>query len=72
MRKPAGLYLMMTLVLSLSARAGSTRQEDINRIEHSAEIFEEIMEAPDKAIPRDLLESAKCIAIIPAEKNLLS
>ena len=69
MRKPAVLYLMMTLTLPLSARAGSTRVEDINRIEHSIEIFDEIMGAPDKAIPQDLLVAAKCIAIIPAEKK---
>jgi lipid-binding SYLF domain-containing protein len=61
---------MMTLTLSLSARASSNRDDDVHRIEDSAQIFEEIMGAPDKAIPQDLLESAKCIAIIPGEKKL--
>lgn len=67
MRKQATLYLMLTLALSLSARAGSTREDDIHRIQESAEIFHEIMGTPDKAIPQDLLESAQCIAIIPSE-----
>jgi SH3 domain-containing YSC84-like protein 1 len=67
MRKQATLYLMLTLALSLSARAGSTREDDIHRIQESAEIFREIMGTPDKAIPQDLLESAQCIAIIPSE-----
>jgi len=70
MYKRATLYLMMTLALSFSARASSTREDDIHRIEDSAQIFEEIMGAPDKAIPQDLLASAQCIAIIPAEKKL--
>ena len=70
MRKQATLYLMMTLVLSLSARGSSNREDDIHRIEDSAQIFQEIMGAPDKAIPQDLLESAQCIAVIPAEKKL--
>jgi SH3 domain-containing YSC84-like protein 1 len=70
MRKEATLFLMMTLVLSLSARASSNREDDVHRIEDSAQIFQEILGAPDKAIPQDLLESAKCIAIIPAEKKL--
>lgn len=70
MRKQAILYLLVTLTLSLSARASSTREDDIHRIEDSAQIFQEIMGTPDKAIPQDLLESAKCIAIIPAEKKL--
>jgi lipid-binding SYLF domain-containing protein len=70
MRRPAALYLMMTMALSLSARASSNREDDIHRIQDSAQIFEEIMGTPDKAIPRDLLESAKCIAIIPGEMKL--
>src|SRR5689334_19753218 len=67
MRKFAKLYLMMTLALSLAARASSNREDDIHRIQDSAQIFQEIMSAPDKAIPQELLESAQCIAIIPAE-----
>jgi SH3 domain-containing YSC84-like protein 1 len=70
MRKQAILYLMMTLALSLSARAGSTREDDIHRVEDSAQIFQEIMSTPDKAIPEDLLGSAQCIAIIPAAKKI--
>src|SRR5208282_5644642 len=70
MRKHATLYLMMTLALSFSARAGSNREDDVHRIEDSAQIFQEIMGAPDKSIPQDLLDSAQCIAIIPAEKKL--
>ena len=70
MRKLVTLYLLMTLAMSLTARASSNRDDDIRRIEDSAQIFQEIMGAPDKAIPRDLLQSAQCIAIIPAEKKL--
>jgi lipid-binding SYLF domain-containing protein len=67
MRKQATLCLMMTLAVSLSARASSNREDDIHRVEDSAQIFQEILGAPDKAIPQDLLASAECIAIIPAE-----
>jgi len=67
MRKHTTLYLMMTLAITLSARASSTREDDIHRVEDSAQIFEEILGAPDKAIPQELLESAECIAVIPAE-----
>jgi lipid-binding SYLF domain-containing protein len=69
MRKRITLCLMMSLALSLSARASSNREDDIRRIEDSAQIFQEIMGSPDKAIPQDLLGSAQCIAIIPAEKK---
>ena len=70
MRKHAALYLMMTLALSLTARASSNREDDVRRIQDSSQIFQEIMGTPDHAIPQDLLNSADCIGIIPAEKRL--
>ncbi len=70
MRKSAVLYMIMSLALGVSAQASSNREDDVHRIEDSAQIFEEILSAPDKAIPSDLLASAKCIAVIPAEKKL--
>jgi lipid-binding SYLF domain-containing protein len=69
MSKSAMFCLILTLVLCLPARADSSREDDIRRIQESAEVFQEIMNTPDKAIPQELLESAKCIAIIPAEKK---
>jgi lipid-binding SYLF domain-containing protein len=53
--------------LGLPALAASDRDDDISRINDSARVFREIMDTPDKGIPRELLESAKCIAIIPGE-----
>ena len=70
MRKQAMLYLMMTLALTFTARASSDRSDDIHRIEDSAQIFQEIMGTPDRAIPQYLLDSAQCIAIIPSEMKL--
>jgi lipid-binding SYLF domain-containing protein len=69
MCKSATFCLIFTLVLSLPARADSSREDDGRRVQESAEVFQEIMNTPDKAIPRDLLGSAKCLAIIPAEKK---
>lgn len=67
MRKQALLFVMMTLTLSMTARASSSRADDVHRIEDSAQIFQEIMGTPDRAIPQYLLDSAQCIAIIPSE-----
>jgi len=67
MRKHATLCLMITLALTVSARASSNREDDVHRIQESAQIFQEMLEAPDSAIPQDLLDSADCIAVIPAE-----
>ena len=55
--------------LVLPALAASNREDDTSRIRASARVFREIMDTPDKGIPKELLESAKCIAIIPGEKK---
>jgi lipid-binding SYLF domain-containing protein len=54
------------LVLPAIASA-SDREDDEKRIDKSTQVFKEIMNTPDKGIPTELLESAKCIAIIPGE-----
>ena len=57
------------LALVLPALA-SDRDDDIGRIQKATQVFHEIMTTPDKGIPRDLLEKAKCVAIIPGEEKL--
>jgi lipid-binding SYLF domain-containing protein len=39
------------------------------RIDHAAFAFQELMRTPDKGIPRDLLERANCVIIIPGMKK---
>jgi lipid-binding SYLF domain-containing protein len=39
------------------------------RLRNSAATFQEIMAAPDRAIPRNLLERAQCIVIVPGMKK---
>ena len=62
------LLIVATLALLVSLPSfASDREDDVNRIHKAAQVFKEIMNAPDQGIPQDLLESAKCIAIIPGE-----
>ena len=56
----------LTLLVTMTAVA-SDREDDVNRTHKAAQVFQEIMNAPDQGIPTDLLESAKCIAIIPGD-----
>jgi len=67
MRKYTMLCLTLMLAFSVCARASSDRDDDIHRIQESSLIFQEILGTPDRAIPQNLLDSAECIAIIPAE-----
>jgi lipid-binding SYLF domain-containing protein len=58
------MFISIALLVTLTAVA-SDRDDDVNRTRKAAQVFQEIMNAPDQGIPQSLLESAKCIAIIP-------
>ena len=62
------MFSALTLVVTQIAVA-SDREDDVARTQKAAQGFKEIMDTPDKGIPHDLLESAKCIAIIPGDKK---
>ena len=69
MYKNALIVSVAGLALVLPALA-SDRDDDLGRIQKATRVFHEIMTTPDKGIPRDLLEKAKCVAIIPGEEKL--
>ena len=62
------IFSTILLVAAPIVRA-SDRQDDSDRMQRAAQVFKEIMDAPDRGIPHDLLDSAKCIAIIPGDKK---
>ena len=43
--------------------------EPAKRLQESAAVFNEIMAAPDKGIPQDLLSKAHCVVIVPGLKT---
>ena len=59
-------FTALILLVTLTA-AASDRDNDVNRTNKAAQVFKEIMNAPDQGIPQDLLEKAKCVAIIPGD-----
>jgi lipid-binding SYLF domain-containing protein len=62
------LVIVATLVVLATLTAvASDREDDISRTNKAAQVFKEIMSTPDQGIPQNLLESAKCIAIIPGD-----
>src|SRR6202046_4684177 len=64
------LLVFSTILLAAGPIAqASDRQNDSDRMQKAAQVFKEIMDTPDKGIPHDLLDSAKCIAIIPGDKK---
>ncbi len=62
------ILIVTTLVLLVTLTAvASDREDDVNRTNKATQVFKEIMNTPDQGIPQELLESAKCIAIIPGD-----
>src|SRR6202046_1462254 len=47
----------------LWASAANTKVEE--RLQDAGEVLQEVMNAPDKGIPLEIVEHAKCIAVIP-------
>jgi lipid-binding SYLF domain-containing protein len=66
------LYISLSLCLGLGLGLASTAfaqaadtHDEIEQTTKAATIFKEIMSAPDKAIPRRILDNADCIAVFP-------
>jgi len=57
------------LVLSALAAFGADKKDVVQRLDESAAVLHEIMATPDKGIPRDLLEKAHCVVIVPGLKK---
>src|ERR1700694_5249858 len=47
------------------AWAGTGRQDSIARLQSSVDVLQSIMGAPDKGIPEEVLDNAKCILVVP-------
>jgi lipid-binding SYLF domain-containing protein len=60
------LVLAAAVVCSSPGLFANTAPE---RLEESARVLHEIMAAPDKGVPQDLLNKAYCVAIVPSLKK---
>ena len=58
--------LMALLSLGVASAAWAETREDVqNRLDNATLVLHQIMAAPDNGIPQEVLEHAKCIAIVP-------
>jgi len=68
-KKVGCMKKLMTFVAVLSMTsvgwAGSGREATVDRMDHAGAVLHEIMAAPDRGIPEEVLEHAKCIAVVP-------
>jgi SH3 domain-containing YSC84-like protein 1 len=62
--------LMLTLAVMSLATIGWADEKDqkeatTDRLDRAAEVLHQVMAAPDKGIPEEVIEHAKCIAVVP-------
>jgi SH3 domain-containing YSC84-like protein 1 len=59
----------LTLAVSCTMLAAAEKNKTAERLDDSAALFSEIMAAPDKSIPQDLLDKSYCIVLVPGLKK---
>ena len=61
--------LVASLAVGTVCFAGQKGSKDyrdaVSQSEKAAQVFREIMRAPDKAVPQDILDGAECVAVFP-------
>ena len=63
--------ILVFLCVGLSGAAlAAEGGREAERLDKAAEVINEVMGTPEKGIPRDLLNKAVCVGVIPSEKKL--
>jgi lipid-binding SYLF domain-containing protein len=61
--------LLAAWISAASLSAQKAKNEDAERLDRAAVVFQEIMESPDKGIPQELLNKSHCVVIVPGLKK---
>jgi len=66
MKKSMSLLIMTAMAMfGTYAFAGSAREDSVDRMDRSVAVLHAIMSTPDKGIPEEVLNGAKCIVVVP-------
>lgn len=65
--KVCGLAIAAACLVAIAHAQDKTKIDD--RLNAAADIIEQVMAAPDHAIPETVLGGAKCVLVIPSEKK---
>jgi lipid-binding SYLF domain-containing protein len=65
MKKLVALLAILSMGAASAAWAETDREASMDRLDHAGAVLHEVMAAPDSGIPQEVLEHAKCIAVVP-------
>lgn len=66
MLKPIAKALTLLLLFTGVTFAAVDRDKQMGRVEAAGFVMDDIMVAPDKGIPEEILASARCVAVVPS------
>ena len=70
MRHTQGRWqLVLVLLTTIGATQSSAESDQVDRVVKATTVLEEIMGAPDKAIPHSVLAKAEGIAVFPSTRS---
>lgn len=58
--------LLLIAALAFSEEKGATERE---RVTASGQVLKEILDAPDKSIPKSVMDGSKCVIVLPSVKK---
>ena len=68
-RLPLAPILAVFLLIVSTVAIAFNRSDAVKRLQRATQVFKEIMSAPDKGIPEDLLDKCECVGIVPGLKK---
>lgn len=66
MKRLISICAMLALLTATVYAADDDRAKELDRIKSAGTVLNEIMAAPDKGIPAEILADAECVAIVPS------
>ena len=60
------LSLSLTVLLFAAVCLADDREKDIERLQSAAQVLDEVMAAPDRGVPQQIMDSAECVAVVPS------
>ena len=66
MKKTISMLLVSCVgLVGTAAWAGSAREDSVDRMQRSIDVLHSIMATPDKGVPEEVINGAKCIVVVP-------
>ena len=66
MKRAVFAFVAVLGVLASTLWAADDRAKELDRVQAATNVLNEIMAAPDKGIPEEILPKAECVAVVPS------